>query len=233
MANDEYTYEVIDNERDARLCAQLIAEQFTNRHPITVFDCITTNSFFDQYSWPLLANVLDERLSFLARHRPSGEIIGAVVAGDLYLFQKKYPYDLSHPAKAIAISDLYDELDDIFIRRDFNQELKPNMVLQIPIIAVRSEHSGNGVASQLHAIMFDRARDTKGFQYAFVRATNPIIRHIYVNKMDGRELTRVDPTTWRWKKKADRLLYPYNAYRDEFIANILIKLIAEQDMSTV
>jgi hypothetical protein len=230
MADAEYTYEIIDNERDARLCAQLIAEEFTNRHPITVFDRVTTRSFFDQYSWPLLANVLDERLSFLARHRPSGEIIGAVVAGDLYLFQGKYPYDISHPPKVIPVSDLYDELDHLFIHRDFDQELKPNMVLQIPIVAVRSEHTGNGVASQLHAIMCDRARDTKGFQYAFVRATNPILRHIYVNKMGGKELTIIDPTTWQWKKKVDRLLYPYNDYKDEFIANILIKLIPEQDM---
>jgi hypothetical protein len=48
--------------------------------------------------------------------------------------------------------------------------------------------------------------------------------------MGGKELTIIDPTTWQWKKKVDRLLYPYNDYKDEFIANILIKLIPEQDM---
>jgi hypothetical protein len=230
MTNDEYVYEVINNEKDARLCAQLIAEEFTVRHPITVFDNITTRSFFDEYSWPLLSHVLDEQLSFLARHLSSGEIIGAVVAGDLHLIKEKYPYDTSHPPKVIPVSDLYDDMDDIFIRRDFDQELKANMVLQIMVTAVRSEHTGKNVATQLHIAMCDRARETKGFHYAFVRATNPIVRHIYVNKMNGKELSTIDPTTWRWKKKVDRLLYPYNKYTDELIANILIKLISDQDM---
>jgi hypothetical protein len=229
MTDDEYAYEIINNERDARLCAQLIAEEFATRHPITIFDRITTRSFFDEYSWPLLANVLDEQLSFLARHRPSDEIIGAVIVGDLYLSQQKYPYDISHPPKVIPVHDLYDELNDAFIRRDFDQELKPNTVLQIMVTAVRSEHTGNGVASQLHVLMCDRARDTKGFRYAFVQATNPIVRHIYVNKMNGKELTIIDPTKWRWKKQNDRLLYPYNNYKDDVITNILIKLITDQD----
>ncbi|CAF1404671.1 unnamed protein product [Adineta ricciae] len=229
MANDEYAYEIIDNEKDARLCAQLIAEEFTSRHPITLFDRLTTRSFFDDHSWPLLTDVFDEKLSFLARERLSGEIIGTIIAGDLYLNREKYPYDISHPPRTLALSDLYDELSDRFVRSEFNQELKPNTILHILIIAVRSDHTGNGVATRLHEVLCEQARNLKGFRYAFVRATNPVVQHIYVNKMNGRQLTSIDPATWRWKKQTDRLVYPYRNYNDEVISNILITLIADNE----
>ncbi|UJR20105.1 hypothetical protein I4U23_023239 [Adineta vaga] len=224
MADDEYLYEVINSEKDARLCAQLIAEEFTTRHPITLFDRLTSRAFFEEHSWPLLNDVFDEKLSFLARERSSGEIIGTIIAGDLYLNQQKYPYDSSHPPKTLPLNDLYDELIDRFIHSDFDRELKPNIILHILIIAVRADHTGNGVATRLHTLSCEQARNSKGFQYAFVRATNPIVQHIYVNKMNGKQLTTIDPMNWRWKKKTDRLLYPYNNYQDEVIANILIEL---------
>jgi hypothetical protein len=53
---------------------------------------------------PIMNEVLDERLSFLARHYLSGEIVG-------------------------ALSDLMQELEDTFLRRHFGHELKPQMVL--------------------------------------------------------------------------------------------------------
>ncbi|CAF1366222.1 unnamed protein product [Adineta steineri] len=70
------------------------------------------------------------------------------------------------------------------------------MVLQILIVVVRGEHTGNDVATQLHTRMCNQTQNFKGFSYAFVR-------HIYVNKMNVNYLTRIDPMIWRWKKKTD------------------------------
>jgi hypothetical protein len=134
-------------------------------------------------------------LSFLARHRPSGEIIAAIFASDLYQTRLTNPYNASDPPASTPIADLLDELDESFVRQDFGQELKVNMVLHIIIGARRATHSGKGVASRLRAAMCHHARDTKGFQYALVQVSNPATRYIYTTKMSGKQLTSIDPTT--------------------------------------
>ena len=50
----EYVYEVIDNETDARTCAQLMAEEFSLHEPICVFSHITPEYFFEEVSYPLI-----------------------------------------------------------------------------------------------------------------------------------------------------------------------------------
>ncbi|CAF1174085.1 unnamed protein product [Rotaria sp. Silwood1] len=226
---DEYTYEVINNENDAHVCARLIAEEFTSRNLLTIFDKISSERFFELVSWPWMKEALDQRLSFLARHRSSGEIVAAIIAMDLYVIRKKYPYDASSPPAAIPIEDLSDEMDEIFIRQDFGKELKPNMVLYILMGATRVQRSGKGVASRLRTLMCNNARNTQGFQYAIIQSTNQVTRHIYVDKMGGKELRIVDPRTWIWKKNGDELSCPYKDYKGESISIILIKLIPDHD----
>jgi hypothetical protein len=225
MSDNEYIYEIINNENDARYCAQLIAEEFSAYNPITLFDQITSSCFFDQCSWPLMKDTLPEHLSFLARHRSTGEIVGAVIACDLYLqHQKKHLCDTSNILHTIAVDDLLEEMDQFFISRDFGQELKANMVLHITLCAVRVQHSGKGIAGQMRQALCDYAREKKGFQYILVQVTNQATRHIFVNKMGGKEVTVIDPTTWIWKKKDKGLLYPYKDYKGGVIPNILVKL---------
>jgi ribosomal protein S18 acetylase RimI-like enzyme len=225
MADSEYKYEIIDNEDDARDCAQLIAEEFSAYNPITVFDHITPTCFFEETSWPLMKDMLHEHLSFLARHRPTNEIIAAVIAGDLYLQHKnKHLCDTSNLLLTIPVGDLLDEMDNLFISRDFGQELKPNMILHITVCAVRSQHAGKGVAKEIVQNICDYAREKQGFQYILVQVTNQATRHIFVNKMGGTEVTVIDPTTWIWKKKGDELSCPYKDYKGGSIPNILVKL---------
>ncbi|CAF1531989.1 unnamed protein product [Rotaria sp. Silwood1] len=224
MIDDEYTYEVITTRNDASLCAQLVAEEYVVHNPLAAFDHIPSDWFFNNVSWPLFADVVDEQLSFLVRHRISGEIVGAIAAGDLFLFHEKHPYDPTGPPTKFGAGDLFDELDHLFISRDFGQELKPNLVLQITITVVRAQHSGKGVASRLSIAMCEHARNTKGFEYAFVQAAHPATQQLYVNKMSGQIVTIVDSTTWLWKKKDDGLSRPYKDYKGGLISNILINL---------
>ncbi|CAF4569618.1 unnamed protein product, partial [Rotaria sp. Silwood2] len=185
--------------------------------------------FFQEVSWPLITRALKEHLSFLARHRASGEIIGAIFAHDIYMARKEHPYNATSSPATIPFVDLLDEMDHIFVCQDFGQELKPNMVLQITTGATRAAHCGKGVASRLRAAMCDHARDTKGFQYALVQVSNPATRHIYTKKMGGKELTIIDPRTWMWKKKDDGLSRPYKNYEGGSIPNILIKLTPAEE----
>lgn len=224
MCDTEYTYELIATESDARLCAQLLAEEFTANNPITIFDRVSADSFHRDCTWPLTNDMYKEGLSFLARYRPSNEIVAAVIAGDLYTYHQRHPYNTQSGPQAIPVSDLLDEMDNSFIERDFGQELKPTLVLHITVGAVRADHCGKGVATQVRQAMCNFARDQHGFGYALVQITNPVTGYIYMNKMGGEEVTVVDPTTWKWKKKDDGSSMPYKDYTGGLITNILLTL---------
>ncbi|CAF1091909.1 unnamed protein product [Rotaria sp. Silwood1] len=223
-SDDEYEIALIDNETDARLCAKLIAEEFASHNPLSTFNQVTAEHLFDKWLWPLMIDVLDEKLSFLIRHRPTNEIIAATIANDLFLLCEKHPYDASSPASSDPMVDLFEEMRDRFVHHDFDQKLQPNMVLCISAGATQSKYAGKNLAVQLRTRICDHARDTKGFQYAFIQTTNPATRHIYVKKMNGKEMSILDPGTWLWKKKGDDLSCPLASYKGEPIVNILVKL---------
>ena len=223
---EEYVHEVIDNESDARTCAQLISEEFSAHEPVCMYDHITPEFFFNELARPFITETLNEGLSFLVRHRSTDETIAAIFANDLYVAHEKYPYNPSGPPARFAFLDLLDEMDDIFIHQDFGQELKPGMVLHIMIGATRAQYTGKGIANRLRAFMCNYARDVKGFQYAFVQVSNPATRHICIKKMGGKEVTIIDPRTWVWKKNGDELSRPYK-YKDfqgGTVPNILVEL---------
>jgi hypothetical protein len=131
--NAEYTFEIIDNSSDARLCAQLLAKAFALHNPMANFHQMSTQQYYDAFMMPIANEVLDEQLSFLARYRRSGEIVGAIVAGDMYLHHQKHPYEPTSDPQKVALSDLIQELKDQFLRRDLGHELKPQMVLHISV----------------------------------------------------------------------------------------------------
>ncbi|CAF4111886.1 unnamed protein product [Rotaria sordida] len=224
-SNDEYEIALIENENDARLCAKLLAEEFASHNPLSTFHQTTAEQSFDQWVWPFMIDAFNEKLSFFVRHRPTNEIIAAIIASDLYLYCKKHPYDASSPATHDPIMNLISEMIDQFVHHDFDQELKPNMVLFIMAGATRSEHVCKGVGAQLRTYICNYARDTKGFQYAFVQTSNPATRNIYIKKMNGKEMRVVDPATWLWKNDNDNdSSCPLKDYKDEPIVNILVNL---------
>ncbi|CAF2868304.1 unnamed protein product [Rotaria sp. Silwood2] len=221
---DEYEIVLIENETDARLCAKLIAEEFALHNSLAIFNQQTVEYLFDKWLWPLMIDVLDQKLSFFVRHHPTNEVVAATIASDLFLLCEKHPYDASSPASNDPMVDLFQEMRNRFVHHDFDQKLQPNMVLCISAGATKSKHSGKSLAAQLRTHICDHARDTKGFQYAFIQTTNPATRHIYVKKMNGKETSILDPATWLWKKKNDGLSRPAKDYRGEPIVNILVKL---------
>ncbi|CAF1400814.1 unnamed protein product [Rotaria sp. Silwood1] len=223
-SNDEYEMALIENEIDAHLCAKLIAEEFALHNCLVAFNQSTPEKSFDEWFWPLMINVLDEKLSFLIRHPPTNEIVAVIIACDLFLECKNHPYDVSTPAYHSPLTDLFDEMLDHFVHHDFDQQLKPNMILFISVVVTKFKHSSKSLATQLSTHICDYARNTKGFQYAFVQTSNSATRHIYVKEMNGKEMTIIDPATWLWKKKDDGFSRPCKDYEGEPIVNILIKL---------
>jgi hypothetical protein len=223
-SNDEYEIAIIETEADARLCAKLIAEEFALSNPLSVFSKVTAQQLYDSWLCPLMIDVFEEKFSFLVRHRSTNEIVASIIGSDLFLLCEKHPYDPSSPASNNYMVDFFGELRDRFVNHDFDETLKLNMVLCISAGATQSKHSGKGVAALLRGYVCDYARDIKGFQYAFVQTAHPATRHIYIKKLNGKEMTIQDPSTWLWKKKDDGLSCPMKDYKGESIVNVLVKL---------
>lgn len=224
ITDEEYVYELIADENTARICAELISDEFAAREPTTSFASFPSKQLFEETTWPSMMEALKQQLSFFARHRSSGKIVGALMANDLYVEHEKYPYDASSPAASLPVIDLLDEMTDRFIHRDLDKELKPNMVLHIWMGATLVDHASKGVGTRLRVITCDHARNTRGFQYALVQATNPATRQIYLKKMNGKIVSELDATTWIWKKKNDGTSCPYKEFKGAPIPNILINL---------
>ena len=227
--NEEYVYELIQDETTARICAQLISDEFVAHEPFTSFGSVRSEQLFHESTWPSMVEAVPQQLSFVARHRSSGKVVGAIIANDLYVEHVQHPYEASSPPAFIAIIDLLDEMTDRFIHRDFARELKPNMVLHIWMGATLADHASKGVGSRLRAIVCDHARNGKGFQHVLVQATNPATRHIYMKKMSGKLVSEVDATTWLWKKKDDGTSCPYKEFKGTPVPNILVNFTADDD----
>ena len=230
MANDEeYAYELINDEDTARICAKLISDEFAAREPTTSFVSFPSKQLFEELTWPSMMDALEQQLSFFARHRPSGKIVGAMIVNDLYAEHEKYPYNDSSPAASLPVIDILEEMTDMFIHRDLGKELKPNMVLHIWMGATLVDHASKGVGTRLRVITCDHARKTRGFRYTLVQATNPATRQIYMKKMGGKIVSEVDVTTWIWKKKDGGTSCPYKEFKGTHIPNILIDLVENSD----
>ena len=223
-SNDEYEMNLIENEADVRSCAKLLAEEFASSNDLTIYNKATAERLYDAWLFPLLQTVLDQKLSVFARHRPTNEIVAAIIGQDLFAYCERNPYDPSAPPAPTPLRDLFNEMIDDFIRHDLDQKLKPNLVLFISAGATLSKHTGKGIAARLRTYLCNYARDTKGYEYAFIQTMHPATRHIYIKKMNGKELAVVDPANWVWKKQGDGLSRPVKDYKGEPIVNILVKL---------
>ena len=214
--------EPITNENDARRSTRLIAEEFALSNPLSVFTQSSADDLFDHWLWPLMMEVLDQHLSFLVRHCPTNEIIAAIIANDLSVYVDRHPYNPSAPASSDPVVDFFDESRDRFIREDFRQVLKSNLILCISAGATRSTHAGHGLAAQLRTHLCRYARDEGGFSYALIQTAHPATRHIYLNRMNGKVTSIIHPADWVWKKHDDGQSRPLKDYQDEPITNILL-----------
>ena len=137
---------------------------------------------------------------------------------------EKHPNGATTPISGGHVNDLFDDTRDRFVHYDLGEKLEANQVLFIGAGVTHSQHSGKGIAARLRTHLCNYARDTKRFKYVFVQAAHPATRHIYVKKLNGKEMTIVDPAAWLWKKKGDGLSRPLEQYKGEPVVNILVPL---------
>jgi hypothetical protein len=218
MTDDaNYSYEVLTSNDDARVCAQLSANSFTKSNAITMFHGATTEQHFEKISLPVINKVLNEHLSFFARHRITQEIVGCIIVGDFYLNRLRHePYTRFH-----SFADFIEELSDMFVS-NLEEELKPNTILHISLMATKESEVGKGLATRLSQLACEHARQTRGFRYAHVQVTHPAIKHIYLKKFKGKIVSEIDPTTWVWQRNGN--IMPYKEWTIGPLPNILFSL---------
>ena len=218
----DYLYEILVTTEDIEMCARIAAESFTESNPFTRFHGFTFDHFYEHVSVPLMNELINERLSMLARNRYTRQIVGCVIAGDLYLERLRYKPD----SGSFAIGDLLNELDEMFIRSNTSREgqLKPNLILHISLVATKLSEIGKGIMSQLIYQVCRNAQKTGGFKYAYAQITHPASRHIFEKKLGAKIVSHIDPTTWLWKRRGDTCPYPYKEWTGGPIVNIRLAL---------
>jgi len=223
--NDDYEIVLIDNENDARLCAQVLSKEFSLSNPLVVFNKYKSEHLFENWLWPLMTEVLDEKLSFLVRHRPTNEIVAAMVSTDFFLYQQKHPNEYPKSSSGRSARDMYADMRHRFIHQDLPHQLESNMVIYLVAGATNSHHAGKGIASRLRSHVCQYAKHVRGFQYAVVQTSNAATRHIYTTKLNGKETSILHPKNWLRKTDDNQDgTYPFQDYDDEPIVNILVEL---------
>ena len=222
MNKDQYSLALVETADEAHECAQLLAEAFAQHNPLSVLRQ-SSPEILREWLYPAMLDVLDQKLCFLIRYRPTNEVVAATIASDLYLYHQKHPYDPSVASSGSCLGDLFDELLEQFVSHEFQQPLRPNQVLYIAIVGTRSSHAGHGLAARLGVHLCNYARDERGFEYAFVQAAHPATGNIYLKKLNGEITSAVHPETWKWKKMGDGSSCPLHDYQGEPMLNVLVR----------
>ena len=220
----EYSILTIDDELVARQCSRMIAEEFAESNPFSIYCRSTAELLFDDWLWPLMMEVIKQQLSFYVRHNPSGDIVAAVIAQDLYINYKQQSSDASFESSRAPVTEFFHRALDEFIEHDLDQSFQCNTILWITAGATRSAHSGKGIAGQLRNHLCNYAKKIRLFQYAFVQTAHPATRHIYLNRMNGEAKSTIHPAKWLWKTVDHTPMYPFQDYQGEPITNILLRL---------
>lgn len=189
----DYLYEILVTTEDIETCARIAAESFTESNPFARFHEYTADHFYEHVSVPLINELINERLSMLARNRYTRQIVGCVIADDLYLERSRYKPD----SGLLASEDLLNELDEMFIRSNTSHEdqLKPNLILHITLVATKKCETGKVIMSQLIYQVCQNAQKTGGFKYAYAQITHPASRHIFEKKLGAEIVSHIDPIT--------------------------------------
>jgi hypothetical protein len=105
---------------------------------------------------------------------------------------------------------------------NLDEELKPNMILHIGLIATKESELVKGLATRLSQIVCEHAHQTRGFRYGHVQVTHPATKHIFLKKFNGKIVSEIDPTTWIWKRNGN--IMPYKEWNTGPLPNILFSL---------
>jgi ribosomal protein S18 acetylase RimI-like enzyme len=159
-------------ESDAEEMVQLLSEAFTKRDPPAVAVGVTSEEFQD-FVRLLCPTAVAEGLTIVARSLDTGEMMGALLAGD----------SASPPAPGMeSLSARFDPILDILSKLETayrgSQAVSAGESMHLFLLGVAERFSGQGVAHQLVArCTANGARG--GYRVAVTEATNQTSQHIF------------------------------------------------------
>lgn len=118
---------------------------------------------------------LGDALTIVARAKPSGRLIGAMLTDE---FATPPPKDIDKVAKHFApIAALLDGLDEQY--RKTNPVL-PGQTIHLFMLGVGAEFAGRGIAQTLIRLTLENGK-RKGYKRAVTEATGKVSQHIFQN----------------------------------------------------
>ena len=183
VIQDGLVYELLDkNNLDGAI--DCVSKVFTTAEPLAHHLKISYEEFlvFARAYYPKVAA---DGLSFVARDRQSGRVVGIRVSEDYV--QEEAP-DLDHISpKFFAIFTLLDQLSDHFkkIRR-----VEPGKYIHLFMVAVDEAYTNRGIAPTMNRFFFNYVK-TLGFTHAATEPTGRISQHVLRDKFGFKELHRI------------------------------------------
>lgn len=178
-------------EKDYQETVDLLTETFCQRDPIESALQITPEEFRVMLELEL-EPIWRNGLSMLARHVPSGRLLGALVAMDALAESVDSRGKIT--PKFEPIGEIARDFHDFYIN---TRNPQPGSCLYLFVIGVHSDAAGQGLGQKLIGEALRHARK-KGYRSAFVLATNLVSMNA-LKKHRFSAIKTVDYQTYRYQ----------------------------------
>ena len=171
METNKITYECF-NLKFLEETACIVGQAFSAFDPMAIAQGLSVQDFY-QYITSLGEWFSDAGLSVIAKDQESGQLIGALIAGN---FASDSPLEIEQISSKFApIFHLFQSLEDSYKQ---DKQIGPHEYLHLYMLAVAPQHQGKGIAQALVAITLAHGAK-QGYKTALTEAANPTSQHIF------------------------------------------------------
>jgi ribosomal protein S18 acetylase RimI-like enzyme len=157
---------------DVREMAHLLAKVFSRYDPPAVAAGLSFEEL-EQLVSLFGPRTASDGLSIIARARPSGDIIGALLADDFVSsLAEGFDKEFEHFA---PVGALLNELDEQYRK---TRTMVPGEILHVFMVGVEPEHGGKGIAQTLVRLCLENG-ERKGYRVAVTEATGRVSQRIF------------------------------------------------------
>lgn len=171
MERNNITYEHF-NLKLLEGTALVVGKAFSSFDPMAVAQRLSVQDFYKHIQ--LLGRWLAEAgLSIIAKDQESGQVIGALIAGD---FAADSPLEMEQISEKFApIFCLFQSLEDAYKQ---DKQIDVHEYLHLYMLAVAPQHWGQGIAQTLVSTALSYGAK-QGYKTALTEAANPTSQHIF------------------------------------------------------
>ncbi|CAF1548662.1 unnamed protein product [Didymodactylos carnosus] len=219
--DSSYSYEILQSQHIDE-CSHLLTRSFALHNDVVRHANRPQNVIY-QYMKKLVEYLLEEQLSLVAIDKHTKKVVSCLTCGDYYRCsnnEERQRQSLESPLLCLCM-----EMEERFTNeyKKFHQ-FEKKQILHIYAGATDENLMKKGKWKRLGYKIRRLACEyalKQGFRLALVEASHPATLHIYIDKLNGKVFTSIQPQKWLWKHHDN---YPYQNYEGEEIPLVIIKL---------